>query len=39
MTDNRERTLSREVTASQIPSGDKHTLFAGAKVFMPWSMS
>ena len=34
MSDNRERTLSREVTASQIPSGDKHTLFAGAKVFI-----
>jgi len=33
-TDNRERILSREVTASQIPSGDKHTLFTGAKVFI-----
>lgn len=30
----KERTLSREVTATQIPSGDKHTLFAGAKVFI-----
>ncbi len=34
MSDNRERTLSRDVNASQIPSGDKHTLFAGAKVFI-----
>ncbi len=34
MSDNRERTLSRDVHASQIPSGDKHTLFAGAKVFI-----
>ena len=34
MTDNRDRILSREVTASQIPSGDKHTLFAGDKVFI-----
>jgi probable FeS assembly SUF system protein SufT len=34
MPDNRERTLSRDVNASQIPSGDKHTLFAGAKVFI-----
>ena len=34
MSDNRERILSRDVTASQIPSGDKHTLFAGAKVFI-----
>ena len=34
MPDNRERILTREVTASQIPSGDKHTLFAGAKVFI-----
>jgi len=33
MTD-RDRILSREVTASQIPSGDKHTLSAGAKVFI-----
>ena len=30
----RERTLSRDVTASQIPSGDKHTLFANSKVFI-----
>ena len=34
MTDKRDRILTREVTASQIPSGDKHTLFAGAKVFI-----
>jgi probable FeS assembly SUF system protein SufT len=34
MSDNRERTLSRDVTASQIPSGDKHTLSAGTKVFI-----
>jgi probable FeS assembly SUF system protein SufT len=34
MSDNRERILSRDVNASQIPSGDKHTLFAGAKVFI-----
>lgn len=31
---NRERTLSRDVTAAQIPSGDKHTLTAGTRVFM-----
>ncbi len=30
----KERTLSRDVTVTQIPSGDKHTLFAGAKVFI-----
>ncbi len=34
MPDNRERTLTREVTATQIPSGDKQTLFAGDKVFI-----
>jgi probable FeS assembly SUF system protein SufT len=34
MSDNRERTLSRDVNASQIPSGDKHTLFANTKVFI-----
>jgi probable FeS assembly SUF system protein SufT len=34
MTDNRQRTLSRDVTASQIPSGDKHTLFADTSVFI-----
>ena len=28
----KERTLSRDVVVTQIPSGDKHTLFAGAKV-------
>jgi len=31
---NRERTLSRDVTATQIPSGDKQTLAAGARVFI-----
>lgn len=30
----RDRTLSRDVTATQIPSGDKHTLSAGSKVFI-----
>lgn len=30
----KERTLSREVVATQIPSGDKHTLFAGDQVFI-----
>ena len=30
----RDRTLSRDVTATQIPSGDKHTLSAGATVFI-----
>jgi probable FeS assembly SUF system protein SufT len=34
MSDNRERTLTREVTATQIPSGDKQTLLAGDKVFI-----
>jgi probable FeS assembly SUF system protein SufT len=34
MSDNRERTLTREVTATQIPSGDKQTLAAGDKVFI-----
>ena len=34
MTDNRDRILSREVTATQIPSGDKQTLLAGDKVFI-----
>lgn len=29
---NRQRTLSRDVTATLIPSGDKHTLFAGDTV-------
>ena len=29
---NRERTLSREITATQIPSGDKQTLPAGTKI-------
>ena len=31
---NRERTLSREVTATQIPSGDKTTLAAATRVFI-----
>lgn len=31
---NKERTLSREVTATQIPSGDKQTLTAGTKLFI-----
>ncbi|HEX2099547.1 MAG TPA: putative Fe-S cluster assembly protein SufT [Candidatus Synoicihabitans sp.] len=30
----RDRTLSRDVTATQIPSGDKHTLFANTTVFI-----
>ena len=30
----RDRTLSRDVTATQIPSGDKHPLSAGSKVFI-----
>ncbi len=34
MTDNRDRTLTREVTVTQIPSGDKQTLFAGDSVFI-----
>lgn len=34
MTDNRDRILSREVTATQIPSGDKQMLLAGDKVFI-----
>ncbi len=33
-TANRDRILSREVTATQIPSGDKHTLFKGDSVFI-----
>jgi probable FeS assembly SUF system protein SufT len=31
---NRERTLSREVTATQIPSGEKQMLPAGSRVFI-----
>jgi probable FeS assembly SUF system protein SufT len=31
---NRERTLSREVSATQIPSGDKQTLPAGSRVLI-----
>jgi probable FeS assembly SUF system protein SufT len=34
MTPNRERTLSREVSVTQIPSGDKQSLPAGSKVFI-----
>lgn len=34
MTDKRDRTLTREVTVTQIPSGDKQTLFAGETVFI-----
>jgi probable FeS assembly SUF system protein SufT len=33
-TDTRDRTLTREVTVTQIPSGDKQTLFAGDSVFI-----
>jgi probable FeS assembly SUF system protein SufT len=33
-TDNRDRILTREVTVTQIPSGDKQTLFAGDTVFI-----
>lgn len=32
--DKRDRTLTREVTVTQIPSGDKQTLFAGDTVFI-----
>jgi probable FeS assembly SUF system protein SufT len=31
---NRERTLSREVTVTQIPSGEKHTLPVGTKIMI-----
>ena len=31
---NRDRTLSRDVVATQIPSGDKHTLPAQSRVFI-----
>ena len=31
---NRDRTLSRDVVATQIPSGDKQTLPAGSRVFI-----
>ena len=31
---NRERTLTREVNATQIPSGDKQALAGGSKVFI-----
>jgi len=30
----RDRTLTRDITATQIPSGDKHPLPAGTKVFL-----
>ena len=33
-TDKRDRILTREVTATQIPSGDKQTLFKGDSVFI-----
>ncbi len=33
-TDKRDRTLTREITVTQIPSGDKQTLFAGDTVFI-----
>jgi probable FeS assembly SUF system protein SufT len=33
-TDKRDRILTREVTATQIPSGDKQTLFKGDSVFV-----
>lgn len=32
--DKRDRTLTREVTVTQIPSGDRQTLFAGDSVFI-----
>jgi probable FeS assembly SUF system protein SufT len=31
---NRERTLSREISATQIPSGDKHVLPSGTKILI-----
>jgi probable FeS assembly SUF system protein SufT len=34
MSATKERTLTREVTATQIPSGDKQTLSAGTKLFI-----
>ena len=34
MSASKDRILSRDVVVTQIPSGDKHTLFAGAKVFI-----
>ncbi len=30
----KDRTLSRDIVVTQIPSGDKHTLFAGTNVFI-----
>lgn len=30
----KERTLSRDITATQIPSGDKHPLAAGTKIYL-----
>src|SRR5687767_7864117 len=33
-TTNRERTLAREVFATQIPSGDRQTLPSGSRVFI-----
>ena len=34
MSANKDRILTRDVEASQIPSGDKLTLSAGSKVFI-----
>ncbi|MFH1496602.1 MAG: putative Fe-S cluster assembly protein SufT [Verrucomicrobiota bacterium] len=34
MMSSKDRSLSRDVVATQIPSGDKHTLFAGTNVFI-----
>lgn len=34
MSASKERTLARDVTATQIPSGDKQTLSAGTKLFI-----
>jgi probable FeS assembly SUF system protein SufT len=31
---NKDRLLARDLVVTQIPSGDKHTLFAGTKVFI-----
>ncbi len=33
-TASKDRIVSRDIVVTQIPSGDKHTLFAGAKVFI-----
>jgi probable FeS assembly SUF system protein SufT len=34
----KERTLSRDLTATQIPSGDKHRLPAGTKIYLHQSL-